>query len=41
VSELFDLVTNANETTNRVGDLNVDDELDLLRNQLTSTLEPA
>jgi choline-sulfatase len=41
VSELFDLVTNANETTNRVGDLNIDDELDLLRNQLTSTLEPA
>jgi arylsulfatase len=41
VSELFDLVTDANETTNRVGDLSVDDELYLLRNQLTSTLESA
>jgi len=41
VSELFNLVTDANETTNRVGDLAVDDELDLLRDQLTSTLESA
>tara|TARA_Y100000758_G_scaffold76775_1_gene51605 strand:+ start:630 stop:758 length:129 start_codon:yes stop_codon:yes gene_type:complete len=34
-------VTDANETTNRVGDLSCDDELDLLRDQLTSTLESA
>ena len=40
-NELFDLVTDANETTNRVGDLSVDDELNFLRDQLTSTLESA